>query len=219
MAMKRCFLLLFTLLWTVSAYCQSTILCEYWFDSNFSHRESVAIADDVLHADFETAGLSAGIHTLNLHLRDSGEWCPPVSYVFLKLGELPQSEDAGSATYACWFNNDYASAQRGAVGSGNILLQTDDLSEGIHTLNMLVEINGIQSSLSSYMFLKLGEMLSGGSSGEASSFCYWFDKDYAHKKTGEFHNGNVLLETDSLPSGFHWVNIQVNDNHPSFLYR
>ena len=357
--MKRCVLFLISLFWASFAFCQSPVRCEYWFDKNHSQRQQVDFTGSVLQSQFETEGLSTGIHTLNLHLQDSLGWCPPVSYMFLKLNTISDADtladitykcwidrdystlrsssvgsdivlldvddvsegihtlsvmveqaskvsylgnfiflrlsdtlssdsstpltykcwfdgdystlqsgdvtngnilletdsletglhtlsvmvgqasvvsyiasytflkldyvfspdDVTSATYTCWFDNDFASAQSGPVGDGNILLETNSIETGLHTLNLMVEVNGVQTNLSSYMFLKLDNTLSGGVSGDALSFSYWFDRDYQNRKTGELQNGNIILETDSLPAGIHSVNIQVNNSTPSALSR
>ena len=357
--MKRCVLFLISLFWTSFAFCQSPVRCEYWFDKNHSQRQWVDFTGSVLQSQFETEGLSTGIHTLNLHLQDSLGWCPPVSYMFLKLNTISDADtladitykcwidrdystlrsgsvgsdivlldvddvsegihtlsvmveqasevsylgsfmflrlsdtlssdssipltykcwfdgdystlqsgdvanghillatdsletglhtmsvmveqaskvshiasytflkldyafspdNIASATYTCWFDKDFTSAQSGDVANGNILLETDSIETGLHTLNVMVEVNGGQANLSSYMFLKLNNALSGGASGDALSFSYWFDRDYQNRKTGELQNGNVILETDSLPAGIHSVNIQVNNSTPSALSR
>ena len=125
--MKRCVLFLISLFWTSFAFCQSPVRCEYWFDKNHSQRQWVDFTDSVLQAEFETEGLSTGIHTLNLHLQDSLGWCPPVSYIFLKLNTISDADTLADITYKCWIDRDYSTLRSGSVGSDIVLFDVDDV--------------------------------------------------------------------------------------------
>ena len=188
-----------------------------WFDNDIASAQSGSVGDGMIL--LETENLSAGLHTVNVTVDVIGTHAFVGSYSFLKLDEAFTEDALALATYKCWFDNDIASAQSGSVGDGMILLETDALRSGVHTVNVLVEVNGVQSNLSSYMFLKLDNVLSGGSSAEILSCSYWFDEDYVGKRTGTLSNGTLFFETDSLPAGIHYVNIQVNNSTPSALSR
>ncbi|MBO7228137.1 MAG: T9SS type A sorting domain-containing protein [Bacteroidales bacterium] len=188
-----------------------------WFDNDIASAQSGSVGDGMIL--LETENLSAGLHTVNVTVDVVGTHAFVGSYSFLKLDEAFTEDALALATYKCWFDNDIASAQSGSVGDGMILLETDALRSGVHTVNVLVEVNGVQSNLSSYMFLKLDNVLSGGSSAEILSCSYWFDEDYVGKRTGTLSNGTLFFETDSLPAGIHYVNIQVNNSTPSALSR
>ncbi|MEE0899782.1 MAG: hypothetical protein UIM25_02700, partial [Bacteroidales bacterium] len=188
-----------------------------WFDNDIASAQSGSVGDGMIL--LETENLSAGLHTVNVTVDVVGTHAFVGSYSFLKLDEAFTEDALALATYKCWFDNDIASAQSGSVGDGMILLETDALRSGVHTVNVLVEVNGVQSNLSSYMFLKLDNVLSGGSSTELLSCSYWFDEDYVGKRTGTLSNGTLFFETDSLPAGIHYVNIQVNNSTPSALSR
>ena len=206
--MKRCVLFLISLFWTSFAFCQSPVRCEYWFDKNHSQRQWVDFTDSVLQAEFETEGLSTGIHTLNLHLQDSLGWCPPVSYIFLKLNTISDADTLADITYKCWFDRDYSTLRSGSVGSDIVLLDVDDVSEGIHTMSVMVERAGEVSYLGNFIFLRLSDALSSDSSTSITYKC-WFDNDFASAQSGDVANGNILLETDSLETGLHTMSVMV----------
>ncbi|MCI6416998.1 MAG: hypothetical protein MR791_06635, partial [Bacteroidales bacterium] len=206
--MKRCVLFLISLFWTSFAFCQLPVRCEYWFDKNHSQRQWVDFTGSVLQAEFETEGLSTGIHTLNLHLQDSLGWCPPVSYIFLKLNTISDADTLADITYKCWFDRDYSTLRSGSVGSDIVLLDVDDVSEGIHTMSVMVERAGEVSYLGNFIFLRLSDALSSDSSTSITYKC-WFDNDFASAQSGDVANGNILLETGSLETGLHTMSVMV----------
>ncbi len=190
---------------------------KYWFDGDIASAQSGNVADgNVL---LETAGLEAGIHTVNVIIECGGVTSYVNNYSFLKLNELFSQDGIALATYKYWFDGDFASAQSGNVADGNVLLETAGLESGLHTIDVIVEVNGVHSFVSSYMFYKLEDVLAEGANGGALSYSYWFDEDFADRRTGTLSNGNLILETDSLPAGIHYVNIQVNNSTPSALSR
>ena len=191
---------------------------KYWFDGDIASAQSGNIADgDVL---LETAGLESGLHTIDVIVEINGIHSFVSSYMFYKLDDALSAGASGEAlSYSYWFDGDIASAQSGNVADGAVLLETAGLESGLHTIDVIVEVNGIHSFVSSYMFYKLDDALSEGASGEALSYSYWFDEDFSQRRTGSLSNGNLMLETDSLPAGIHYLNIQVNNSKPSALSR
>ena len=202
---------------TLSSSGAGDLTYKCWFDNNFDSLQSGSVSNGVVL--LETSWLEPGIHTVNVIVESGGIASYINSYSFLKLDELFSQDDITSATYKYWFDGDIASAQSGNVVDGAVLLETAGLESGLHTIDVIVEVNGIHSFVSSYMFYKLDDALSGGASGEALSYSYWFDEDFPQRRTGTLSNGNLMLETDSLPAGIHYLNIQVNNSTPSALSR
>ena len=202
---------------TLSSSGAGDLTYKCWFDNNFDSLQSGSVGNGVVL--LETSWLEPGIHTVNVIVESGGIASYINSYSFLKLDELFSQDDITSATYEYWFDGNIASAQSGNVVDGAVLLETAGLESGLHTIDVIVEVNGIHSFVSSYMFYKLDDALSGGASGEALSYSYWFDEDFPQRRTGTLSNGNLILETDSLPAGIHYLNIQVNNSTPSALSR
>ena len=202
---------------TLSSSGAGDLTYKCWFDNNFDSLQSGSVGNGVVL--LETSWLETGIHTVNVIVERGGIASYINSYSFLKLDELFSQDDITSATYKYWFDGDIASAQSGNVADGAVLLETAGLESGLHTIDVIVEVNGIHSFVSSYMFYKLDDALSAGASGEALSYSYWFDEDFSQRRTGTLSNGNLILETDSLPAGIHYLNIQVNNSTPSALSR
>ena len=202
---------------TLSSSGAGELTYKCWFDNNFDSLQSGSVGNGVVL--LETSWLETGIHTVNVIVERGGIASYINSYSFLKLDELFSQDDITSATFKYWFDGDIASAQSGNVADGAVLLETAGLESGLHTIDVIVEVNGIHSFVSSYMFYKLDDALSAGASGEALSYSYWFDEDFSQRRTGTLSNGNLILETDSLPAGIHYLNIQVNNSTPSALSR
>ena len=202
---------------TLSSSGAGDLTYKCWFDNNFDSLQSGSVSNGVVL--LETSWLEPGIHTVNVIVESGGIASYINSYSFLKLDELFSQDDITSATYKYWFDGNIASVQSGNVADGAVLLETAGLESGLHTIDVIVEVNGIHSFVSSYMFYKLDDALSGGASGEALSYSYWFDEDFSQRRTGTLSNGNLMLETDSLPAGIHYLNIQVNNSTPSALSR
>ena len=202
---------------TLSSSGAGELTYKCWFDNNFDSLQSGSVGNGVVL--LETSWLETGIHTVNVIVERGGIASYINSYSFLKLDELFSQDDITSATFKYWFDGDIASAQSGNVADGAVLLETAGLESGLHTIDVIVEVNGIHSFVSSYMFYKLDDALSAGASGEALSYSYWFDEDFSQRRTGSLTSGNLILETDSLPAGIHYLNIQVNNSTPSALSR
>ena len=289
LVMKRFILFLTCLLCGVFLYSQTVYSGEYWFDRDYSQKVSFSFSANGLEGNVDASALSTGFHTLNVHFRHSGVWSSPFSrsffkvntnlygndysdlsykcwfdedysslqsgnvenglillptqsiapgfhtlyvvmekaglesylssYSFYKLNPNIDSEDFNGVTYKCWFDEDYSSLQSGNVENGLILLPTEGLERGFHTLYVVMEKNGVESLLLSRAFFKVENNVAGDYSGSQYSFSYWFDNDDAHKRTGQLQNGLIMLDTDTLSVGEHYVNIQVNSVTPTLLYR
>ncbi|MEE1143022.1 MAG: T9SS type A sorting domain-containing protein [Bacteroidales bacterium] len=285
LVMKRFILFLTCLLCGVFLYSQTIYSGEYWFDRDYSQKVSFSFSANGLEGNVDASALSTGFHTLNVHFRHSGVWSSPFSRSFFKVNTNLYGNDYSDLSYKCWFDEDYSSLQSGNVENGLILLPTQSIAPGFHTLYVVMEKAGLESYLSSYSFYKLNPNIDGEDfngvtykcwfdedysslqsgnvenglillpteglergfhtlyvvmekngmeslllsraffkvennvAGSQYSFSYWFDNDDAHKRTGQLQNGLIMLDTDTLSVGEHYVNIQVNSVTPTLLYR
>ncbi|MEE1189574.1 MAG: hypothetical protein UHN41_02270, partial [Bacteroidales bacterium] len=217
--MKRLFVFLTNIFLTAFLFSQSWYSGEYWFDRNYSQKVAFSCSNEMSDFNFNASALNPGFHTLNLHLNNSGQWCAPLSYGFYKIDSQFLNNTSSDVTYKCWFDRDYSSIQSGNISNGMIALPTENLEVGLHTLYIAIENAGKQSGLYSYAFYKFSNSDLENPNSVALSYSYWFDNDDAHKITGQLQNGLLMLDTDTLSVGDHYLNIQVNNVTPSHLYR
>ncbi|MEE1113443.1 MAG: hypothetical protein UH077_09710, partial [Bacteroidales bacterium] len=217
--MKRLFLFLTNIFLTAFLFSQSWYSGEYWFDRNYSQKVAFSCSNEMSDFNFNASALNPGFHTLNLHLNNSGVWCAPLSYGFYKIDSQFLNNTSSDVTYKCWFDRDYSSIQSGNISNGMIALPTENLEVGLHTLYIAIENAGTQSGVYSYAFYKFANSDLENPNSVALSYSYWFDNDDAHKRTGQLQNGLLMLDTDTLSVGEHYVNIQVNSVTPTLLYR
>ena len=217
--MKRLFLFLTNIFLTAFLFSQSWYSGEYWFDRNYSQKVAFSCSNEMSDFNFNASALNPGFHTLNLHLNNSGGWCAPLSYGFYKIDSQFLNNTSSDVTYKCWFDRDYSSIQSGNISNGMIALPTENIEVGLHTLYIAIENAGTQSGLYSYAFYKFANSDLENPNSVALSYSYWFDNDDAHKITGQLQNGLLMLDTDTLSVGDHYLNIQVNNVTPSHLYR
>ena len=154
----------------------------------------------------DVTDLSDGMHTVNVMLQNNKSYSAPQSYMFIKIAEM-QQDTVGMGTnlqYQCWFDQDYSGRQTGALGNGHIMLDVTDLSDGMHTVNVMLEGN-MYSAPMSYMFIKIAPSVGT----EPLQYQCWFDRDYSSLQTGMLGEGIFNLDVSELSDGFHTVNIQL----------
>ena len=124
--------------------------------------------------------------------------------------ELP--EMGSDISYHFWFDEDYDNVQTGSLGDGVFMLDVSELSDGIHTLNVMLEGNML-SSPQSYMFMKMTE-IGGGlpEMGSDISYHFWFDEDYDNVQTGSLGDGVFMLDVSELSDGIHTLNVMLEGN-------
>ncbi len=217
--MKRCFIYLIALFFCTQSLSQTPIRCQYWFNEDYSQMHSVDLSGEVLQTVFDVSALDVGFHRVYFHLQKNNEWASPVSFLFFKANYVIDSVEIGQLRYKCWFDKDTSTVQSGNFITNAITLNAQELEEGVHFLYMAIERNGIVTSLSSYMFIKIDNELPNSSYPENLTFSYWYDTDDANKMTGVLQNGVVMLDAEMLSEGNHFVNIMVNNTTPTFLTR
>ena len=179
-----------------------------WFDEDYSTKQSGMLGNG--HILLDVQNLAEGIHTVSVMLEGS-TYSVPQSYMFIKLADTLMGGTGGALVYHCWFDEDYSTKQSGTLGNGHILLDVQDLDEGIHTVSVMVEGNSF-SVPQSYMFIKLADTLTGGSGNAALTYHCWFDQDYSTVQEGSLGNGHILLDIQDLDEGIHIVHIIIEGN-------
>ena len=175
-----------------------------WFDQDFTTLQTDFMGDGNLLLN--VADLEEGMHTVNIMLEENS-LSATQSYLFVKVASFSiDTADMSHLAYHCWFDQDFEHHQTDSLGDGHILLDVNDLEEGLHTVNVMVENgSGVLTHPKSYMFLKVGMQ---DPSSELQYRC-WFDQDYSTVQTGFVGAGVFELEVSDLPNGFHMVNVQV----------
>ena len=195
----------------------SDVTYKCWFDRDYSSIQSGNISNGMIA--LPTENLEVGLHTLYIAIENAGTQSGVYSYAFYKIDSQFLNNTSSDVTYKCWFDRDYSSIQSGNISNGMIALPTENLEVGLHTLYIAIENAGKQSGLYSYAFYKFSNSDLENPNSVALSYSYWFDNDDAHKITGQLQNGLLMLDTDTLSAGDHYLNIQVNNVTPSHLYR
>ena len=177
-----------------------------WFDQNSEDIQSGSFTNGLLQLDVEN--LIGGLHTLNMQI-GSGASADLHCYLFYK---MPYS-GSSDFNYTCWFDQDYASRQTIPFSNGGILLDVNQLSDGLHTLNIQIG-GGASAELHSYLFYKITY------SDASSSMDYtcWFDQNGEERQSGSFTNGTLLLDVGNLPVGLHTLNMQVGSGAATELH-
>ena len=113
--------------------------------------------------------------------------------------------------YHCWFDQDYSTVQTGSFQTTETFFALDAsaLSEGIHTLHVMLDDNGL-SAPKTYLFLKAPVV------SPVTSYNYhcWFDQDYNTVQTGTFGGGgfSFALDASGLEEGIHTMHVMLEGN-------
>ena len=207
--MKRILFLIGVLLLSHVMRAQSVrYACRYWFDQDQGQMVMASANDNLLQMELDASSLSPGIHLLFIQVKDSTDvWCPPQQYMFYKpLTEQPANMD--NVVYHCWFDEDIEHIQSGLLGTGQFLLNADDLAEGLHLLYVNLESSSLTTT-KSYMFYKA--FTEQPASMDNVVYHCWFDHDYSTVQTGSLGNGIFELDTEALTGGIHILNVQLDN--------
>ncbi|MBP1676358.1 MAG: hypothetical protein H6Q20_917 [Bacteroidetes bacterium] len=198
---------------------------EYWFDSDYTAAVRTGISGNSpaynLEADFSTANLLAGVHSLNIRFKDqSGMWSITLSHFFFKTEavDVPNRKIKG---YEYWFDQNYDSVVKVAAvqSSADLLfdlqLTTNSLSAGVHVINFrFLDDSGLFSSVQSNFFYKTEQNQIFNN--HIAAYEYWFDNEYANVIKNDLTTGsdyllNIPLVPGNLPVGLHVLNIRFKD--------
>ena len=113
--------------------------------------------------------------------------------------ELP--EMGSDISYHFWFDEDYDNVQKGSLGDGVFMLDVSELSDGIHTLNVMLEGNMYSSPLT-FTFAKspsynLNAYCQGGL-GEVTGTGVYPDSSYVEIEAVPYEGYHFVCWNDSL---------------------
>ena len=182
----------------------ANIQYHYWFDDDGANMQSSSFSNGLLPLDVN--GLSDGIHTLHVMTEGNG-LSATQSFMFMKMEVEPEVTEL---KYYYWFDQDDANVQSGLLNEGLLPLDVNDLSEGIHTLHVMTEGNGL-SATQSFLFLKMEV------EPEVTElkYHYWFDEDDSTLQSGVLSDGMLIVDASSLNDGPHVLNLIVEGNKMS----
>ena len=175
----------------------------YWFDQDYASLQSGALGDGHLLLDVDD--LTAGIHSLHVMLKGK-EYTASQNYLFLKM----DAWESGTPNYVyhCWFDVDFANQQSDTLGNGHLLLDVNDLEEGMHTVHVLVEGTTLTST-QSYMFMKVAPFAADSLNMSHLAYHCWFDQDFEHQQIDSLADGHLLLNVNDLEDGLHTVHVML----------
>ncbi len=194
---------------------------EYWLDTNFAQRSSVATTGS-LSQNIDVSTLRPGIHTLAVRVSDTkGRWGAPLLKYFL-IAEKSITQNKLTSYEYCFDGNWDASVSGNFDKELSLDISLEGLREGLH--HLLLRVTDEEGRISQTVlkhFLVYGE---DPKECELTSYKYWIDEfDKAVK--GVTSDGNVALDIDvsSLDKGLHTLGYQIGDNKgrwsaPRLLY-
>lgn len=196
---------------------------KYWFDGDISNgttlTQNFSNSDSVYTLLQTPSSFKIGFHTVSFMVQQSDkEWSAPVTNNFY------YATGGAAATYEYWFDSNYISKQTASITNTNDLVITNQmlnatsLINGFHQFNIRYKPNGGSWSLvqSSNVF-KQGNVTVAAS--QVVQYEYWFDNNYANKKTAQTTNtsdltiGNDMLDASALSNGFHQYNYRFLANN------
>ena len=194
---------------------------EYWLDTNFAQRSSVATTGS-LSQNIDVSTLRPGIHTLAVRVSDTkGRWGAPLLKYFL-IGEKSITQNKLTSYEYCFDGNWDASVSGNFDKELSLDISLEGLREGLHHLLLRVaDEEGRISQTVLKNFLVYGE---DPKERELTSYKYWID-EFDEAVKGVTSDGNVALDIDvsSLDKGLHTLGYQIGDNKgrwsaPRLLY-
>ena len=194
---------------------------EYWLDTNFAQRSSVATTGS-LSQNIDVSTLRPGIHTLAVRVSDTkGRWGAPLLKYFL-IGEKSITQNKLTSYEYCFDGNWDASVSGNFDKELSLNISLEGLREGLH--HLLLRVTDEEGRISQTVlknFLVYGE---DPKERELTSYKYWID-EFDEAVKGVTSDGNVALDIDvsSLNKGLHTLGYQIGDNKgrwsaPRLLY-
>ena len=175
-----------------------------WFDQDYEHQQSDNLGTG--HLLLDVADLEEGMHTVHVMLEGT-QLTTAESYLFMKAAQFATDTiDMSHLSYRCWFDQDFEHQQIDSLGDGHLLLDVNDLEDGLHTVHVMLQGSTLTAT-QSYMFMKMAVE---DPSTEMQYIC-WFDQDYSSVQTGPLGSGLFELEVGDLPNGIHTVNVQLDN--------
>ena len=136
---------------------------EWWLDADPGHGQATAVAADgttqQVVIPFTTTGLTTGIHTLGVRMRQGDTWGQTYTHRFMIIPDQVVSATIETVEASWDFDVEHAIAipftQEGdVVEISNHALSIDELSNGVHTLCICAQANGKWTIIAAYEVTK-----------------------------------------------------------------
>ena len=203
--MKRYLFTIVCLLFGLTLRSQSVYTCQYWFDQDDGQAVTATFSGDTWQAALDVGAFPDGVHTLHFHAADTSmAWSSPQSFLFFKWTPTVPSTDV-----VChyWFDQEDENVQNSPFGNGFLQLDVNGLTDGMHTLHVMMEGNELAST-ESFLFLKLAQELPIAQ----VQYHYWFDWDDDDVHSGLLGNGLLQLDVNDLEEGIHTLHVMMEGN-------
>ncbi len=172
----------------------------YWFDQDHDQMHEGQVGNGIVPLDVNA--LKTGLHSLHI-MMGIDVLTSTKSYLFLK---EPGQWSVSNIIYHCWFDQDFEHSVTNVLGNGSLLLDVNSLTDGMHTVHVMLE-DSTYTSTQSYLFLKDSSI-----QGTSDLTCHWwFDTDLENKVTSSLADGNLLMDVSSLAEGVHSVHVMLGD--------
>lgn len=126
--------------------------CEYWFDYDFEHRQTVAMnGNEQYIQQFDVSAMPRGVHSIGFRFGDSkGLWCSPFVKHFV-IPTLPPAtyDDNKIVKMEYWFdyNFDHRQTLESANGNAAVALDISAMAKGVHSIGYrTVDSRGIYTA-------------------------------------------------------------------------
>lgn len=145
----------------------------YWFDGDESGQRIGTSATPQWSMALDLDGLSQSFHSLHFQVKDT-VWSSPVTRYFLKVPE------EGPKTFTYWFDNGYREAATATVTDGTAVLDVSQLTDGMHFMHMVYDMDGQNSLPKTAVFWK--QPLEG-----QLRYRLWMDNDPGTQQSGDYN--------------------------------
>jgi hypothetical protein len=197
----------------------SIVKYEYWFDNNYAAKkdESFTSKDTVLLiSSIATTSLPVGLHSFQLRFQDKqGLWSQAATQFFIR---QPLDAEHSIVKYEYWFDDDQVNKKTTTLTGDSVSLATSvstgNLNAGLHYFQIrFQDEQGQWTQLTRQLFVKTPRE----TDHKLVKYEYWFDNDFAHKKSETLAATDSILlvtslATDKLASGIHTFQIRFQDN-------
>lgn len=186
--------------------------CEYWFDYDFEHRQTVAMnGNEQYTQQFDVSAMPRGVHSIGFRFGDSkGLWCSPFVKHFV-IPTLPPAtyDDNQIVKMEYWFDYDFDHPQtlESANGYAAVALDISAMPRGVHSIGYrTVDSRGIYTAPFVKHFV-IPDFTTQPSITGITAYEYWFN-----------HGPRVRVEVDEQnPLDLQNLVIEVKDVVPNAI--
>jgi PKD repeat protein len=201
------------------------ILYEYWFDDNYSLKNTGILTNSVflLKDTLNLESFASGVHSFHFRSKDSlGRWSIVQNQLFYKPPvQASQLSSNRLIYYEYWFDNDYSAKDTSTLTNSIFLLKDtinlESFASGVHSFHFRAKDSvGKWSIVQNQLFYKPPVQASQLTSNRLIYYEYWFDNDYSAKDTSTLTNSVFLLKDtlnlESFTSGVHSFHFRAKDS-------